>query len=130
MLAQRRNVPVPFKTLARSVTALAEAAHVRAENADVVGAHGALQVISLVGQILYDLPGPPTDAVLLPQAALARGARLLDATADMLRRGAAISRDLPAGSAASLATAFAQDAASLRALLEQHGTSSGPTPDS
>jgi len=130
LLAQRRNVPVPFKTLARSVTALAEAAHVRAENADVVGAHGALQVISLVGQILYDLPGPPTDAVLLPQAALARGARLLDATADMLRRGAAISRDLPAGSAASLATAFAQDAASLRALLEQHGTSSGPTPDS
>jgi hypothetical protein len=130
LLAQPRNLPVPFKTLVRLVTALAEAGHVRVENADAVGAHGALQILSLLGQVLYDLPGPPTDAVLLPQAALVRGARLLDATADMLRQGAAVSRDLPTGSAGGLATAFARDAGSLRALLEQHGTPAGPTPDS
>jgi hypothetical protein len=130
LLVQPRTVPVPFKTLVRTVTALAEAAHVRVENADAVGAHGALQILSLLGQVLYDLTGPPTDAVLLPQAALARGARLLDATAELLRQGAAVSSELPADAAAGLAAAFSRDAAGLRALLDEHGTPGGPTPDS
>jgi plasmid stabilization system protein ParE len=130
LLAQPRNVPVPFKTLARSLTALAEAANVRAQNADTVGAHGALQILSLLGQVLYDLPGPPPDAVLLPQAVLVRGARLLDATAQLLRQGAAVSPELPAGSAAGLEAAFARDAEALRALLGQHGRPTGATPDS
>ncbi|MDA8302936.1 MAG: hypothetical protein M0005_15675 [Actinomycetota bacterium] len=130
LLSQPRNVPVGFQTVARLVTALAEAAHVRVENGDPVGAHGALQILSLLGQVLYDLPGPPKDVVLFPQAALARGARLLSATAEMLHQGAAVSPDLPSGSAAGLAAAFAQDAESLRELVEKHGTPSGPTPGS
>jgi len=130
LLAQPRNVPVPFETLVRSITALAEAAHVRVENSDAVGAHGALQVLSLIGHVLYDLPSPPAGAVLLPQAALVRGARLLDATTQLLQQGASVSPDLPASSSAALATAFARDAASLRALLEEHGTHAGPTPGS
>jgi hypothetical protein len=130
LLAQPRNVPVPFKTLSRSLTALAEAAHVRVENADAVGAHGALQILSLLGQVLYDLSGPPPEAVLLPQAALVRGARLLDATAELLRQGAAVSPELPADSAAGLEAAFARDAAALRALFDQHGGSAGPTSSS
>lgn len=91
-----------------------------------VGAHGPLQILSLLSQILYDLPGPPMDAVLVPQAALVRGGRLLDATAELLRQGGAVSTELPDGSAGGLATAFARDAAVLRALWEQHGTPAGP----
>jgi plasmid stabilization system protein ParE len=130
LLSQPRNVPVAFQTVARLMTALAEAAHVRVENGDSVGAHGALQILSLTGQVLYDLPGPPKDVVLFPQAALARGARLLNATAEMLHQGAAVSPDLPSGSEAGLAAAFARDAESLRQLVETHGTPSGPTPGS
>lgn len=130
LLAQPRNIPVPFKALARLLTALAEAAHVRVENADAVGAHGAMQMVSLLGQVLYDIPSAPRGDVLLPQAALARAARVLDATALLLRQGAAVSPDLPAGSDTGLATAFSRDADKLRRLLDLHGSSTSPTPQS
>lgn len=130
LFAQPRNIPVPFNSLARLVTALAEAAHVRVENADAVGAHGAMQIVSLLGQVLYDLPGAPRGAVLLPQAALARAARVLEATAQLMRHGASVSPDLPAGSDTGLAAAFTRDADRLRRLLDLHGTPGGPTPHS
>jgi hypothetical protein len=128
LLDQPRTVPVALQTLGRVVAALAESAHVRVANADPVGAHGALQLLSLFGQIVYELPAPSTGPVLLPQAALVRGARLLDATAEMLLEGAAVTPDLPAESAPMLASAFALDAGVLRALVSEHGTSAGPTP--
>jgi hypothetical protein len=128
--AQPRTIPVPLGTLGRTIAALAEAGHVRVTNADAVGASGALDLISLVGQVLHEQPEPAIGPVLLPQAALARAARLLEASAEMLRQGAAVTPDLPAGRAPSLAAALARDATALRALVSEHGTSPGPSPGS
>ncbi len=127
---QPRTIPVPLGTLGRTVAALAEAGHVRVVNADVVGTNGALDLISLVGQVLHERPEPAIGPVLLPQAALARAARLMEATAEMLRQGAAVTPNLPVGSAPSLAAALARDAAELRALVSEHGNSPGPSPGS
>jgi len=127
---QPRTIPVPLGTLGRTVAALAEAGHVRAVNADAVGTNGTLDLISLVGQVLYERPEPGVGPVLLPQAALARAARLMEATADLLRQGAFVTPDLPAGSAPTLAAALDRDAAELRALVSEHGNSPGPSPGS
>jgi hypothetical protein len=130
LLSQPRTVPVPLDTFGRTVAALAEAGHVRVANSDAVGAHGALQLLSLFGQVVAGLPAPGGGQVFLPQAALARGARLLEATAEMLRQGAALAPDLPAGSGPGVAEAFARDAATLRSRVAEHGTPAGPTPGS
>jgi len=71
---QPRIIPVTLQTIGRTTAALAEAAHVRVLNSDVVGAHGALEVISLLGLFLHELPTIPTGPIDLPQAALTRGA--------------------------------------------------------
>ena len=128
--AQARTIPVPRQTIGRYLAALAEAAHVRVDNADPVGAHGALQVISLFGQLLHELPGEVAGPVFLPQAALTRSARLLEATGQMIRDGAVVSADIPADAVDALAEAFARDARTLRALVREYGTSAGPTPAS
>ena len=102
----------------------------RVTNADTVGANGALDLISLVGQILYERPEPAIGPVLVPQAALARAARLLGVSAEMLRQGAFVTPNLPAGGASTLAAALARDSMALRALVSEHGTSPGPSPGS
>jgi hypothetical protein len=127
---QPRTIPVPLGTLGRTIAALAEAGHVMVTNADAVGANGALDLISLLGQILHERPDPAIGPVLLPQAALARAARLMEATAEMLRQGASVATNLPAGSAPTLAAALVRDASTLRALVSEHGTSPGPSPGS
>jgi hypothetical protein len=127
---QPRTIPVPLGTLGRTLAALAEAGHVRVVNSDAVGTNGALDLISLAGQVLYERPEPAIGPVMLPQAALARAARLMEATAEMLRQGAAFSPELPADSAPSLAAALARDASALRALVSEHGSSPGPSPGS
>jgi hypothetical protein len=48
-------------------------------NTNTLGAKGALDLISLVGQVLYERPEPAIGPVLLPQAALAWAGRLLEA---------------------------------------------------
>jgi hypothetical protein len=128
--AQPRTIPVPLATLGRTIAALAEAGQVRVTNADTVGANGALDLISLVGQILYERPEPAIGPVLVPQAALARAARLLGVSAEMLRQGAFVTPNLPAGGASTLAAALARDSMALRALVSEHGTSPGPSPGS
>jgi hypothetical protein len=128
--AQPRTIAVPLGKLGRTIAALAEAGHVRMANADMVGANGALDLVSLVGQVLHERPDPAISPVLLPQAALARAARLMEATAEMLRQGALVTPNLPAGSAPDLAGALVPDATALRALLSEHGTSPGPSPGS
>lgn len=127
---QPRTIPVPLGTLGRTIAALAEAGHVRVVNADAVGANGALDLVSLLGQILHERPDPAIGPVLLPQAALARAARLMEATAEMLRQGAFVAANLPVDSAATLASALVRDASTLRALVSEHGTSPGPSPGS
>jgi hypothetical protein len=92
-------------------------------NQDAVGAHGALQVISLLGHLLNESPSTQRDPILLPQAALTRSARLLEATALLIGEGA--KADIPDESRKSLAEAFSRDAATLRALVSEHGASSG-----
>ena len=127
---QPRTIPVPLGTFGRTIAALAEAGHVMVTNADAVGTNGALDLTSLLGQVLHERPEPAIDPVLLPQAALARAARLMEATAEMLRQGAAVPPGLPAHSAPTLAAALARDATALRALVSEHGTSPGPSPGS
>jgi len=123
-----RTIPASFPTIGRIIAALAEAAHVRVDNDDAVGAHGALHVLSLLGQLMNELPAVPTGPVFLPQAALTRGARLLEGTAQMIREGAVISPDIPTDGVPILIEAFARDARTLRTLVSEHGTSSGPLP--
>jgi hypothetical protein len=125
---QPRTIPASLQTIGRSIAALAEAAQVRMLNADSVGVDGSLQILSLIGQLLHALPAAPPGPVFLPQAALTRSARLLEATAQMIREGAVMSSDIPADAVAALAEAFAQDASTLRALVGEHGTSTGPLP--
>ena len=92
LFAQPRNISVGIGTIGRALAALSEAAHVRVANQDTVGAHGLLEMISLLGQILSERSATGSDdAVRLPQAALTRCARLLEATAEMMAQGAATS---------------------------------------
>ena len=79
--------------------------------------HGALQMISLFAQVLYELPDASDESFLLPRAALTRTARLLDASAQMIRDGAVVSADLRSDAGPALADAFARDASTLRSLL-------------
>ena len=94
-------------------------------NADAVGAHGALQLMSLLGQFLHEIPAEQPEPVVLPRAMLTRSARLLEATAQMVRDGSVVSPDIPVNDASALAEAFARDAGILRALV---GGSAGPPP--
>jgi hypothetical protein len=55
---QPREVPMTLNALGRTVAALAEAAQVRILNSDTLGADGAMQVVSLLGQLLHDEATP------------------------------------------------------------------------
>ncbi len=120
------TIPAPLAILGRAIAALAEAGHVRVQNDDLVGAHGALQLISLFGQIISEHPGSPAETVYLPRAALIRASRVLEATAAMIRAGEAAVPDIPAYSAVSLAVAFDLDAKVLRNLVSDQGTTDRP----
>ncbi len=122
---QPRTIPVSLQTIGRIIAALAETAQVRVLNADAVGAHGALQLMSLLGQFLHEIPAEQPGPVVLPRALLTRSARLLEATAQMVRDGFVVSPDIPVDDASALAEAFARDAGILRALV---GGSAGPPP--
>lgn len=125
---QPRTIPASLQTIGRNIAALAEAAQVRVLNADTVGAHGALQLMSLLGQFLREIPAEPSGPVLLPQAMLTRSARLLEATAQMVREGFVVAPDIPVDAVPALAEAFARDAGMLRALVG--GSAAGPSPAS
>jgi hypothetical protein len=114
----------------RTVAALAEAAQVRILNSDTLGADGAMQVVSLLGQLLHD-EATPSGPILLPHATLARAARLLEATAQLIRQGGKIQSELPPGSGRTLADAFAEDASSLRKIARRarHATPTVRPPD-
>jgi hypothetical protein len=127
---QARTIPMSLQLVGRAIAGLAESAHVRILNADDIGAHGTLQLLSLVGQILHESPNPEPGLVLLPQGALTRAARLLEATATIVIDGGVISPDLPDGAKVALAEAFLDDAQALRTLVSEHGTSPGPPPSS
>lgn len=115
-----RTIPMSFQGFGLCIAALAEVAHFRELNADTVGVHGALQMISLFAQVLYELPEASCESLLLPRAALTRTARLLDASAQMVRNGAVESPDLPGETRPALAEAFARDASTLRSLLAEN----------
>lgn len=115
-----RTIPMSFQGFGLCIAALAEVAHFRELNADTVGVHGALQMISLFAQVLYELPEASCESLLLPRAALTRTARLLDASAQMVRNGAVESPDLPGEAGPALAEAFARDASTLRSLLAEN----------
>ncbi|MGH9919560.1 MAG: hypothetical protein ACRD6W_11940, partial [Nitrososphaerales archaeon] len=122
---QARTIPMSLQLLGRTLAGLAESAHIRVLNADEIGAHGSLQLISLVGQILHERRADEIEPFLLPQAALTRGARLLEASALIVREGGAVPSDLPVGARGALAQAFVKDAKTLRSLVSEHGTSGG-----
>ncbi len=82
--------------------------------------------MSLLAQFLHEIPAEPPGPVLLPQAMLTRSARLLEATAQMVREGFVVSPDIPVDDVPALANAFARDAGMLRALVS--GSATGPPP--
>ena len=112
-----RTIPMSPQGFGICIAALAEVGHFRELNADAVGVHGALQMISLFAQVLYELPDA---SFFLPRAALTRTARLLDASAQMIRDGAVVSADLRSDPGPALADAFARDASTLRSLLGEN----------
>jgi hypothetical protein len=126
LVEEPRTVPVSLGTLARSVEALAEVARVRARCDDPVGLQGALDLISALATILREQPDLAAESLLLPQAALTRAARLLNATAEMIHQIPEAS-DGSSDVAARLAEAFGRDAAILRGLAGDHGTTGGPS---
>lgn len=125
-----RTIPVSLKLLGRVVSALAEAARIRLLDGDGPGAEGGLALLSLLGQILYEAPSGQTGRILLPQAALTRAGRLLEVSAEVVTAAGAVGPEMAAGAGDALARAFLADAATLRALVSEHGTSAGPTADS
>ncbi|MHB1510413.1 MAG: hypothetical protein ACYCZ8_12810 [Acidimicrobiales bacterium] len=127
---QARNIPVDLEVLGRCVAGLAEAAQIRSINADEVGTHGALQLLSTLGQFLAEPLTIDHRDIHLPQAALSRGARLLEATAQMISAGATLPDGISAEAVPTLADAFSLDATVLRSLVARHGRTLGPFPDS
>jgi len=127
---QARTIPMSPQLVGRAIAALAESAHIRIQIADDIGAHGSLELISLIGQILHESRDRVVGPILLPQGALTRAARLLEATAAIVTDGRVISPDLSASSAGALADAFLNDAQTLRTLVSEHGTSPDPAPSS
>jgi hypothetical protein len=125
LFGQPRNISVGISTVGRTLAALAEAAHVRVDNQDTVGAHGVLEMVSLFGLIMSERSDTASDEVSLPQAALIRSARLLEATAEMIGKGAVTTFELASDAMSQLARMFVEDAAILRALVGEQGTSSG-----
>jgi hypothetical protein len=123
LFGQPRTITVGIPIIGRTMAALAEAGHVRIDNQDTVGAHGVLEMVSLFGQIESERSNTSDDAVLLPQAALTRSARLLEATWEMIGQGALTAPKLAPSDLAQLARTFAEDAATLRALVEEQGMS-------
>jgi len=123
-----RNIPVITATLGRSVTALAEAARVRLTSADPAGPDKALQQISLLASLLSlnSADQQEVTVVALPQAALTRAARFLEATAQLARTSHLVTPDLPVSSAPELADAFERDAKILRDLVTEQGQPGGP----
>jgi len=127
LFGQPRTISVGIPTIGRIVAALAEVAHVRVDNQDIVGAYGALEMVSLFGQIVSERPDTASDPVSLPQAALTRSARLLEATAELIGQGALTAYELGSDAMAQLASTFAEDAGILRVLVGEQGTSTGPS---
>ena len=115
-----RTIPMSPQGFGICIAALAEVGHFRELNADAVGVHGALQLISLFAQVLYELPEASEESSFLPRAALTRTARLFDASAQMIRDGAVVSADLGTDAGPALADAFARDASTLRSLLGEN----------
>jgi hypothetical protein len=125
LFAQPRNIGIGIGTIGRTLAALSEATHVRVASKDTVGAHGLLEMISLLGQILSQRSAAHSeDEVQFPQAAVTRCARLLEATAEMMTEGAATAYELTPPALKQLASTFAEDSAILRMLVDEQGTGS------
>ena len=77
-----------------------------------------------------EAPEAKLGSIRLPQAALTRADRVLEASAEIVTAGGAVGPELPTETGAHLARALIADAGSLRSLVSEHGTSAGPTPDS
>jgi hypothetical protein len=130
LLGEPHTVPLSLETLGRVVMALSEATRIRILNADEAGAQQTLELVSFLGHALHEAPPSAPGPVRLPQAALARAARLLEASAEIVRAGGVIPSEVPTGTNRSLVEAFLADATTLRTLVSEHGASPDPTPDS
>jgi len=130
LLDQPRTIPLPLELLGQVVMALAEATRIRVLNADAAGAEQNLELLSFLGQVLREGHPRATGQIHLPQAALARAARLLEASAEVIEGGGNVPPGLSAGVDRSLVKAFLEDATIIRTLIRSHGADAGPTPDS
>jgi hypothetical protein len=128
MTAAPRNVPVPGATYGRTIAALAQAAKARVNSGEPVGPDGALQALTILGD-LYRRQPPGSDGVVwLPQAVLSRSARFLVASAKVVRDASAVDLQLEPEMQEPLAEAFEKDATTLRELVAEHGSPEGPGP--
>jgi hypothetical protein len=117
-----RNVRVSLALVGRTVSALAEAGRIRLLNDDEQGTRGALELLSLLGQLLHEVPVGESDSIGLPQAALVRAGRLLEGSAAIIDGGGMVGPTLPNGAGKPLAGAFRADAATIGALVAEHGS--------
>ena len=112
-----RAAAVPFSSMGRLFASFAEAGQVRLVNADLDGAKSAFQLISAYGQLLHAWSSTASGQVPFPAAALTRGARFLEVTAEMLRGGAQLVEGIDPAAANAVAGQMAMDAATLRSLV-------------
>jgi hypothetical protein len=127
LTTQPRNVPTPLASFGQTIAALAEAGRVRARGDDPDDPDDIFQLISLLGSLLSRAPGPKGD-VSLPQAALTRSARYLEATVELVQIRKTDAPDIPGAFSPSVVDAFARDASVLRGLVMEHGLRNGPSP--
>jgi len=126
---QPRTIPLPLQLLGQVVMGLAEATRIRVLNSDEAGAEQTLELVSFFGHALHEAPPGASSWLHLPQAALARAARLLEASAEVVEAGDVFVPGIPGG-AGALAKAFLVDATTIRTLVSEHGADGGPTPGS
>jgi len=130
LLDQPRTIPLPLELLGQVIMALADATRIRILNADEAGAEQSLELVSFLGQVLHEVPHRAPGPLHLPQAALARAARLLEAAAEVVEAGGVVPSGLPAGIDRSLVKALLADATTLRTLVSEQGADPGPNPAS
>jgi hypothetical protein len=126
IVSEPRTLSVELSVLGRMIAALVEAAVIRSLAGDKDGAVQIMQLVSALGLILQEDGG--SDTIGLPQAGLARAARLLETAADQVTSGAETLLADPDRDRDALSAALLSDVKTLRGLLSSRGLDGGPTP--
>jgi hypothetical protein len=126
LVSEPRTLTVGYTALGRTIAALVEAAILGVLADDKEGAVQVMQLISAMSLILREDGG--SEEIALPQAGLARAARMLEIAADHVADGATTLLTNPLLDRDVLSATLQSDAMTLRGLIASYGADGGPTP--